>query len=1142
MSFLRGQYFSVLLLCTGIWLNLPFDDAAVFVQDSATGVNSEPVLLNLRQTESRIRRDVEDLAVIRSKRAASDQGKLIVNIVKLKDRGHSEAIVHWSGEESRAIFLLTRARDETGNITSSVVYRSTDYGASFSPVKIGDAKTLIYMFYVCPNNKEKLIFVDSRNRMLYVTSNEGDKFDQRPVVLPSSPDRLLFHPVKDDWLLMYSDLDRKLYFSEDLAKTWDLIDSMVNPRFYWGIPGIDHDDSTVHMEAEDPATGRFIYKAVKRPYPSAAEPCIEHSLGNIVIGSLVVQKEYIFVQKLTDMTQPGPLFVSHNRQSFKRAYFPRQVQHTDFVILDAADKQVFIAANHKAGAVTLYLSDVSGQFYIKSIDQVVSLNQGSVFQVDLHEVKGMQGTYLVNQYSEKKPRTLITFDQGGMWHPVPAPDKYENESLTNCKLPACSLYIHQLMDAYLYGIPPPLSDKNAPGLVLAQGVIGNESVTRFVMSRDGGLTWKVVFTGTFRKAILDQGGAIVAVEFSTSSRIVREILYSCTEGEKPWQTYPFTEEKMVMDGLLNEPGINTLVSSLYGHTANVDDVDAGWIIAKLNFSQILSKRCEAKDYDFWVPASGNKSSDCILGERMTFERRHADAECYNGEDYERAVNVTSCLCTQEDFECDFGYEESGSGGECVVADWFDPSVPIEDCEVGQQYMKSRGYRKVAADNCTDMDESGKKKHESESVSCPPIRPEGLAVEVIGRSVLRTRTNITFQLTLDRGNQSLTRYSWNFGDGTMLNIKGLGSGHVVHLYNNKGFYEVFVNATSDKGSDLARIKIWVQDTLAGLYVSRSRVARVNRPLMLRAVPIFHDLSYLTHTDIHFLWVFGDEIGGSGNTVGTLSWNSSIQHTYTRPGNFSVWVEAFNGAGSAFQNFILPVYGTATTVQLTLKGLRMPYGEAATALQDLVEETLKKVLAYELSVDTSRLDVEFGEQFVPLVYVSILPRQQLATVDDNIQQIVNMLLLRAQDKDIQFTLPDEAFGAVNNITVTSAVVVPDDDSQGKYSSLLGYVVGVSVIVIVTVSCIGVVVHYRRKLRNLNHYRILRSRYRNGSGDGGPDSLAEETDDDEPLIDPSVTSGVGGQSRLALSDDEELQSAHVVMTTNRRGVTSSTLPVDC
>ena len=43
--------------------------------------------------------------------------------------------------------------------------------------------------------------------------------------------------------------------SPDLGGTWTLVFAMVNPRFYWYVPGHDSDTSLVHLEAEDTVTG-----------------------------------------------------------------------------------------------------------------------------------------------------------------------------------------------------------------------------------------------------------------------------------------------------------------------------------------------------------------------------------------------------------------------------------------------------------------------------------------------------------------------------------------------------------------------------------------------------------------------------------------------------------------------------------------------------------------------------------------------------------------------------------------------------------------------------------------------------------------------------------------------------------------------
>jgi len=60
----------------------------------------------------------------------------------------------------------------------------------------------------------------------------------------------------------------------------------------------------------------------------------------------------------------------------------------DFYIVEAKD-QVFIAASHLGGTVTLYLSNGTGQFYVKSLDHVVAFVHPDNFFLDLYEVSAI---------------------------------------------------------------------------------------------------------------------------------------------------------------------------------------------------------------------------------------------------------------------------------------------------------------------------------------------------------------------------------------------------------------------------------------------------------------------------------------------------------------------------------------------------------------------------------------------------------------------------------------------------------------------------------------------------------------------------------------------------------------------------------
>ena len=54
--------------------------------------------------------------------------------------------------------------------------------------------------------------------------------------------------------------------------------------------------------------------------------------------------------------------------------------------------------------------------------------------VVLSQMQGLKGTYIVNQLTDNNPHTLISYDQGGNWTPIPAPLKDRTGGATNCQL------------------------------------------------------------------------------------------------------------------------------------------------------------------------------------------------------------------------------------------------------------------------------------------------------------------------------------------------------------------------------------------------------------------------------------------------------------------------------------------------------------------------------------------------------------------------------------------------------------------------------------------------------------------------------------------------------------------------------------
>jgi len=97
-----------------------------------------------------------------------------------------------------------------------------------------------------------------------------------------------------------------------------------------------------------------------------------------------------------------------------------------------------------------------------------------------------------------------------------------------------------------------------------------------------------------------------------------------------------------------------------------------------------------------------------------YTRRKRDAQCFNPNDKENVVFVKNCNCTEQDWECDFGYQETITNGQrlCRLVR-APPRDPPQTCPANTVYYVSKGYRKVTGDTCV-----GGIDHSPLAKSCP----------------------------------------------------------------------------------------------------------------------------------------------------------------------------------------------------------------------------------------------------------------------------------------------------------------------------------------------------------------------------------------------------------------------------------------
>ncbi|KAM3912701.1 VPS10 domain-containing receptor SorCS1 isoform 1-T1 [Leptodactylus fuscus] len=968
------------------------------------------------------------------------------------DSAHNQAMVHWSGHNSSVILILTKLYDyNLGSITESSLWRSTDYGTTYEKLndKVG-LKTILSYLYVCPTNKRKIMLLTDPEieSSLMISSDEGATYQKYR--LNFYIQSLLFHPKQEDWILAYSQ-DQKLYSSSEFGRRWLLLSESVAPnRFYWTVTVSNRDADLVHLETKTPE-GHAQYIVCKMNNCSETVRTKPFA-GYIDTNSLIVQDEYVFVQ-LTSGGRPH-YYVSYRREPFIPMKLPKYALPKDMHVISTDENQVFVAIQewNQNETYNLYISDTRGIFFTLALENVKSIKgpEGNVM-IDLYEVAGIKGMFLANKKTDSQVKTFITYNKGRDWHLLQAPDTGLRGNPVNCLLPYCSLHLHLKVSENPYTTGNIASRDTAPGIIVASGNIGSEltesDVSMFISS-DAGNTWRQIFEEEHSVLYLDQGGVLVAMKHT--SLPIRHLWLSFDAG-RSWSKYTFTSNPLFVDGVLGEPGEETLIMTVFGHFGHRSE----WQLVKVDYKSIFDRRCNPEDYLPWQLHSQGEA--CIMGAKRTYMKRRSERKCMQGK-YAGAMSSEPCVCTEADFECDYGYERH-SNGQCLPAFWYNPSSLSKDCSLGQSYLNSTGYRKVVSNNCTD---GVREQYTAKPQQCPGKAPRGLRVTTLdGKLTAEQGHNVTFLLQLEEGDIQRTNIQVDFGDGIAASYANLSATEdgIKHVYQNVGIFRVLVQVDNNLGSDSSVLYLHITAPLEHIHLVLPFVTTKDKEVNASVILWPSNVGTLT-----YVWWLGN------NSEPLITLDRSISFTFGVEGMNSITVQVSAGSTILQDTKTIAVYEQFQSLRLSFSPNLDDFNPDIPEWRRDISRVIKRALMYATGVSSRQILVAVLPGLPTTAELFILPYQDGSDENkkktEDLSQICDVFINKLNQEMIHFELKPGVRIMVHAAHLTAAPLVdltPSHSGSAMLMLLSVVFVGLAVFVIYK---------FKRKIPGINVYAQMQN----------------------------------------------------------------------
>lgn len=662
--------------------------------------------------------------------------------------------------------------------TDQEVYVSVDSGKTYFEQNSVLCKEVgcIGSLHVNPIDSNVVILY-ARNNDFYVTTKmksikRGETNFYYKFAMPHAESghrltKIVFHATYRNYLLALMNTDanhqrklNNLYFSKNAGRDWVLLKQNIRDAVWSNGKAENYDDDTILAIRTVPETG---YSALFK-YDISTGITSNDKVTNA--HDIINTDRFTFLATKSESTGSAHLYVStDNGEEFRPIQLPDpRAGQKSFLLLDTSEGSVFLNVFEKVSSYpygTVYQSDWTGSRYSHSLlySRTIPPNSHHQGVADFHKVKSMEGVYIANIMTNLeddqcklcqddceescKVGTRITFDKGGVWYPIDAPEKDSLGVKVRCKEKLhsgrCPLNLHGIPSRFISQIH---SHQKTAGIIMAVGNVGpalSDFEINTYLSRDAGVTWIEIQKGSYTYEITDNGGLLAIAKVGEQTT---DLLYSLNQGTD-WITVNFTtkSEAIAVERLHHQRHAPLAKAiTIQGRNA------AGSVLIHADFSKIDWRDCKGyenpdssnSDYETFRPRTYD-NNNCFLGRIVEYKRRKKESTCYNTVDEENPTIVKNCECDYQDFDCDYYFTRKYVDQKlvCVPEQTDEARIQIELSKLPPRrcysyYNETRGYRKIAGDSCVG------------GVDLNPIkRPCPSTVSTLGTLILFTFMAILF---------------------------------------------------------------------------------------------------------------------------------------------------------------------------------------------------------------------------------------------------------------------------------------------------------------------------------------------------------------------------------------------------------------